>query len=556
MFTESSRRIRLANRLKSTGSLTLSALGFALGMQMGGGSSARRATSTDSFSDTSVGSPAPVSASALPVEPLENTQTHDPSVLLLEQIILQIQGLRTDIRRNGRVATDAIEDIREQQERQSEAAAPSGSLFPTSTSPQRVDNPKANAGGFWSMLADIGGKFSGLGGILKVVGPLLTGLGSAAFTTAGAIGTMYVAVKGAKKLEDHIQANPKSLWSKIDDVMTNDKYRIPLIADIGDMVGGAIDTVFGLKGADVRHNRNIGPGPAMSSVVNPGSLPAMPKPASAPPPLSSSNTPALAEMQSPAPPMALSIPPPVDETPAASVGTLRNAKRLPKNTPQAVNDLHVSQAGLNMIAKREGLPKDGKPYWDVTGWAIGYGDHTYKGMPLGNDPAKRPNITITPKEAEAMLIQRLRTHYEPLVKRNLSKPIPQNQFDALVSVAWNSEAAGAKLAKQVDAGQTLKREDFTRSGTVKGQPFQPLIARREGEFAQFASVPVATRAAAPVWKETQQVVAGQAMAPVIMAANMGGERTVVVNKTIPAPVPIRPRGDNRMVDAIQSMNTI
>ena len=88
--------------------------------------------------------------------------------------------------------------------------------------------------------------------------------------------------------------------------------------------------------------------------------------------------------------------------------------------------MQISQKGIDLIKKSEGLRL--KTYQDaVNVWTIGYG-HTDKSIHEG--------MTITSEEVEKILAQDLKT-FETGVTNFVKVPITQNQFDALVSFAFN-----------------------------------------------------------------------------------------------------------------------
>jgi lysozyme len=225
---------------------------------------------------------------------------------------------------------------------------------------------------------------------------------------------------------------------------------------------------------------------------------------------------------------------------------------VPTVVPEKIDrELHVSDTGIAALMKREGFKT--KPYWDVNGWSIGFGDHAFHGVPLGRDHANPPKVEISEKEAKEMLRARLASHYEPLIKRKLTKPVTQDQFDALVSVAYNSEAAGRRLAGRLDSGETLTEADFRASGTVHGQPVDALQQRRAAEYAQFVSAPSPGRNATPMNALTTATRATSA--PVVVAPNVttisqngGGGVPMIM------PQPIQPRNPDNTIRAIISTN--
>jgi lysozyme len=128
------------------------------------------------------------------------------------------------------------------------------------------------------------------------------------------------------------------------------------------------------------------------------------------------------------------------------------------------------------------------PYYDRTGrvWTIGYG-HTE-----GVGPKSRP---LTKKQATSLLLHDINHAYAPAVDAQLHaygirKYLNQNQFDALVSLAYNLgpgilapiHTIGADLrARNWEAAANAFRL-YVFSGRVK---LAGLVRRREAERALF-----------------------------------------------------------------------
>lgn len=93
-----------------------------------------------------------------------------------------------------------------------------------------------------------------------------------------------------------------------------------------------------------------------------------------------------------------------------------------------VPELRTSEQGLAMIKRFEGLSK--KAYYDEGQWTIGYG--------MACNPADYPN-GITEPEADKLLREGI-GYFEDCVNRYAARyaiVLPQNQFDALVSITFN-----------------------------------------------------------------------------------------------------------------------
>lgn len=140
-------------------------------------------------------------------------------------------------------------------------------------------------------------------------------------------------------------------------------------------------------------------------------------------------------------------------------------------------NLKISQEGIALIKKFEGCELTA--YQCSAGvWTIGYG-HT-KGVEKG--------MTISKESAEDMLVEELH-EYENYINDNVTAPLSQNQFDAMVSWVYNLGPANLKastLLKVLNAGDydgvpaQIKRWNKAGGVTLDG-----LIRRREAESLLF-----------------------------------------------------------------------
>ncbi|NJO98632.1 MAG: lysozyme [Pleurocapsa sp. CRU_1_2] len=148
-------------------------------------------------------------------------------------------------------------------------------------------------------------------------------------------------------------------------------------------------------------------------------------------------------------------------------------------TPQGVNPVQTSRAGIDLIKRWEGCRI--KAYRCPAGiWTIGYG-HT---------GTAKPGMCISYDKAEELLKQDLQ-RFEKAVQTLVRVPLNQNQFDALVSFTYN---VGAKAfgdstllsllnqKKYLACAEQLLR--WTKAGkvTLKG-----LVDRRTEEKDLFLS---------------------------------------------------------------------
>lgn len=149
--------------------------------------------------------------------------------------------------------------------------------------------------------------------------------------------------------------------------------------------------------------------------------------------------------------------------------------------------MQTSSAGRAAIMAREGVVLTAYPDPATGGepWTIGVG-HTSAAGP--------PNVTkgmkITRAEADQILSRDLRT-FEAAVSSAVKVPLSQNEFDALVSLAFNIGAGAFKkstLVKKLNAGDRKgAAEQFLVWVKAGGKTLQGLVNRRRSERLQFLS---------------------------------------------------------------------
>jgi len=137
----------------------------------------------------------------------------------------------------------------------------------------------------------------------------------------------------------------------------------------------------------------------------------------------------------------------------------------------------ISDRGLNMLKNFEGVRY--KAYRDAVGvWTIGYG-HT---------KTASPGMSITPAEAERLLRQDLE-RFEQAVRDRVTVPINQNQFDALVSFAFNVGVGAFRkstLLKLLNQGNYEgAKNEFKRWVHGGGRRLAGLVKRRNQEAELF-----------------------------------------------------------------------
>lgn len=138
----------------------------------------------------------------------------------------------------------------------------------------------------------------------------------------------------------------------------------------------------------------------------------------------------------------------------------------------------TSQRGLSLIRQFEGLRL--AAYQDMVGvWTIGYG-HT--------GPDVTPGLAITQQRAEQLLINDL-VQFECGVNDLVTVQINQNQFDALVSFAYNLGVGALQkstLLRLLNAGSYKPAADeFPRWNRAGGNVVAGLTRRRYAERQLF-----------------------------------------------------------------------
>jgi lysozyme len=143
--------------------------------------------------------------------------------------------------------------------------------------------------------------------------------------------------------------------------------------------------------------------------------------------------------------------------------------------------MQPSEELVEFIKQTEGFRP--KAYWDVDGWAVGYGTHA-------DDVSKSTVWT------DAQADKALRGHLAAvasIVERLVKVPLTQGQFDALCDFCYNlgagrmAESTLLKLLNQkayTGAGQQLLRWDM-----VEGKHNATILARRQAELTMWNGEP-------------------------------------------------------------------
>ena len=142
--------------------------------------------------------------------------------------------------------------------------------------------------------------------------------------------------------------------------------------------------------------------------------------------------------------------------------------------------MHISQKGLDLIKKYEGLKL--KAYLcPANVWTIGYGS---------TGPHVKEGMTITEEEAEQLLKDDV-LRFEDCINDGINVELTQDQFDALVSFAFNvgcKAFMGSTLRKLINEGnKTAAAQQLLRWDKAGGKVLAGLARRRADERALFLS---------------------------------------------------------------------
>lgn len=148
----------------------------------------------------------------------------------------------------------------------------------------------------------------------------------------------------------------------------------------------------------------------------------------------------------------------------------------------ATDEMHVSPSGVDLICNFEGLRL--KAYDDGVGvWTIGFGTTKYP-----NGIRVKKGDTCTLDQAKAYMQNDLKS-FEQTVNNTVKVPLNQNQFDALVSLAYNIGSTAFKnstLVKRLNEGNyNAAANQFNVWVNAGGKRMQGLVNRRAAERTLF-----------------------------------------------------------------------
>lgn len=150
----------------------------------------------------------------------------------------------------------------------------------------------------------------------------------------------------------------------------------------------------------------------------------------------------------------------------------------------AIDQMTISPLGVDLICSLEG--KRLTAYDDGVGvWTIGFGSTVYP-----NGIKVKKGDTCTEAQAKAYMAHDLKK-FETAVNTAVTVPLNQNQFDALVSLAYNIGASAfsqSTLVKKLNANDIRSAADqFDVWVNAGGKRMQGLVNRRAKEKTLFLS---------------------------------------------------------------------
>ena len=147
--------------------------------------------------------------------------------------------------------------------------------------------------------------------------------------------------------------------------------------------------------------------------------------------------------------------------------------------------MKIDKAGLDLIKEFEGFSS--KPYLDqALVPTIGYGTTHYG---IGGRPVAMSDHEITKSVATILMEDQINVTYGRAVNHAVRVDITQNQFDALVSFAYNlgvGSLHSSTLLKDINKNRLMDADrEFSKWTHVNGKVNRGLVARRQKEAKLF-----------------------------------------------------------------------
>lgn len=150
-----------------------------------------------------------------------------------------------------------------------------------------------------------------------------------------------------------------------------------------------------------------------------------------------------------------------------------------------VSNLQASENAISLIKYFEGIKLKGGlsyPYLDkfANKWTIGYGT-TF----IGTSPVTATTQPINEAQASKLVISKVKSDFEPAIKKAIKVPLTQNEFDALVVFTYNlgqGRMAGSNLVKLINQKKYVEAaNEFLKWANAGGVAVPGLLRRRRNE---------------------------------------------------------------------------
>jgi lysozyme len=147
----------------------------------------------------------------------------------------------------------------------------------------------------------------------------------------------------------------------------------------------------------------------------------------------------------------------------------------PETTTWSLSQQTMSERGIEVLKVFESFTA--KAYRDGKGYSIGYGMQTWNGRRV----TRRYPGRVTMEEAHAEFIRQLPT-YEQIVRELVGIDVPQEVFDAFVSIAWNLGRVNDTILNKLEQQAAMTVRDFLSTARYRGRVDWRLQGRRTREF--------------------------------------------------------------------------
>lgn len=153
--------------------------------------------------------------------------------------------------------------------------------------------------------------------------------------------------------------------------------------------------------------------------------------------------------------------------------------------------MQTSDPGLNVIRSFEGRAL--RAYQDSVGvWTVGYGNTNMDPNAVKRLGKIQRGLTITPQQAEDLLVESIRLHYEPAVSKRLTplgEKLTQGTYDAGTSFHYNTGAIAKATwpTALIQNNMPLARTSINSWNKAGGNVLSGLTRRRKREWSMIES---------------------------------------------------------------------